>query len=149
MNIHKCTCLCSLVDGIDKLRATIRIDGMVATMVGDEHLLQTIALCDSDSNAQHDAITERNHGRFHIIIGIMSFRNGIRSLQETTLEILVHKAQVDGNMLDTQSLTVHLGERYLLGIVIGTIVKTDTQSNLVFLVIEQGNAVHTAAHNYN
>ena len=115
-------------------------------MVGDEYLLQVVALGDADGDAQHDAVAERHHSRLHVLGGVMSLRDGVGTLQERTLEILVHEAQVDGDVLDAQSLAMHLGERNLSLIVVGAIVETDAQGYLVFLVVEQGDAVHAAAH---
>ena len=50
-------------------------------------------------------------------------------------------------MLDSQTLTMHLGERNFTLVMITSIVKTDTQGYLVLLVIEQRDAIHAAAHN--
>ena len=120
---------------------------MISSMIGYKHLLQLIALCNADGDAQHDAITERNHRGFHIVISIMPFWNSIGSFKETALEILVHKAQIDSNMLDAETLTMHFGKGNLTLIMIGTIIETDTQSDFVLLVVEQRNTVHTTAHN--
>ena len=120
---------------------------MISSMIGYKHLLQIIALCNADGDAQHDAITERNHRGFHIVISIMSLRDGISSFEETALEILVHKAQIDGNMFDTKTLAMHFGKGNLTLIMIGTIIETDSQSYLVLLVVEQRDTVHTTAHN--
>ena len=121
---------------------------MTYTIVSErEHLLQIVALSDTDGDTQHDTITERHHGRFHIVIGIMSLRDGIGTFQERALEILMYESQINGDMLDAQSLAVHLGERNLPLVMIASIVETDTQGYLVLLVIEQGNTIHTAAHN--
>lgn len=61
--------------------------------------------------------------------------------------MLMHESQINGDMLDAQSLAVHLGERILPLVVVTAIIKTDTQGYFVLLVIEQGNAVHATAHN--
>ena len=119
---------------------------MVAAMIGDEHFLQVVALGDADGDAQHDAIAEGHYGALHVVCGIMTLGDGISTLQERTLEVLVHEPQVDGDMLDAQTLTMHLGKGYLALVVIATIIETNAQGYLVLLVIEQGDAVHTSAH---
>ena len=120
---------------------------MISSMIGYKHLLQLIALCNADGDAQHDAITERNHRGFHIVISIMPFWDSIGSFKETALEILVHKAQIDSNMLDAKTLAMHFGKGNLTLIMIGTIIETDAQSDFVLLVVEQRDTVHTTAHN--
>ena len=59
----------------------------------------------------------------------------------------MHETQVDGDVLDAQTLTVHLGIRNLTLVMIAAIVETDTQGYLVFFIVEQRDTVHTAAHN--
>ena len=77
MHIDKGSCLGSPVDGRDKLRTAVRINSVVASMIGYQHLLQVVALSYADGNAQHDAVAERHHRRLHVLVGIMSFWNSI------------------------------------------------------------------------
>ena len=120
---------------------------MIATMVSDENFLQIITLSNADGNAQHDSITERNHRTLHIIISIMTLRNCIGTFKKRTLEILMHETQIYRNMLDSQTLTMHLGERNFTLVMITSIVKTNAERNLVFLIVEQRDAIHATAHN--
>ena len=120
---------------------------MIATMVSNENFLQVVTLCNADGNAQHDSITERNHRTLHIISSIMTFRNRIGTFKKRTLEILMHETQIYRNMLDSQTLTMHLGERNFTLVMITSIVKTNAECNLVFLIVEQRDAIHAAAHN--
>ena len=50
-------------------------------------------------------------------------------------------------MLDSQTLTMHLGERNFTLVMITSIVKTNAECNLVFLIVEQRDAIHAATHN--
>ena len=46
------------INCLDKFRATVRIDSVVAAVIGDEHLLQMVALSDTDGDTQHDTIAK-------------------------------------------------------------------------------------------
>ena len=120
---------------------------MIATMVSNENFLQVVTLSNADGNAQHDSITERNHRTLHIISSIMTFRNRIGTFKKRTFEILMHETQIYRNMLDSQTLTMHLGEGNFTLVMITSIVKTNAECNLVFLIVEQRDAIHAAAHN--
>ena len=78
----------------------------------------------------------------------MALRNGVASFEQAALEILVHKLQRNGYVLDAQTLTVHLGKRNLLCVVVAAIIERDAEGNTVFPVVEQRDAVHAAAHYY-
>ena len=77
----------------------------------------------------------------------MTLRNRIGTFKKRTFEILVHEAQTYRNMLDSQTLTMHLGEGNFTLVMITSIVKTNAECNLVFLIVEQRDAIHAAAHN--
>ena len=67
----------SSIKRLHKLRATIRIDGMIASMIGHHHVLKIVALSHSCSDRQHNTIAERYYSRLHILIGIMTLRDSL------------------------------------------------------------------------
>ncbi len=133
------------VNGVDELRTAVWIDRVVAGMVGDHHALQSVALGDAHGDGEHDSVAERYDRRLHILLVVVAFGDGVGTLQETALEILVHEVQGNRDMFDAEAFTVHLGKGNLPGIVVAAIIETDAQSDLIFLVIEEGDGVHTSA----
>jgi hypothetical protein len=100
-----------------------------------------------------DAIPEGHYAADNMKSTVVPFRNGIMlsiaigTFKKRTLEILMHETQIYRNMLDSQTLTMHLGERNFTLVMITSIVKTNAECNLVFLIVEQRDAIHAAAHN--
>ena len=57
---------------IDEFRTAVGVYSMVATVIGNKHLVEIVAFGYAYCYRQHDAIAERYNGRLHIVIGIMS-----------------------------------------------------------------------------
>ena len=70
-------CMSSSVESLYELWTTVRIDGVIATVIGHHHVLKVVALCHPCSDGEHDTIAERHYRRLHILISIMAFRNGL------------------------------------------------------------------------
>ena len=136
-----------VADGPYESRTAVGIDGVVATMVGDEHLLQFVALSNARRDGEHDAIAEGHHGGAHVVVRIVALGNVAGPREERTLEIVVHESQGYRDMLDTQAFAVQTGEGNLPRIVVGTIVERDRQRYLLRLVIEQRDGVESTTHN--
>ena len=75
-------------------------------------------------------------------------KGGIGSVKQTRLEILVHKVEVDSYVLDSESFAMHLCVRYFACIMIAAVVERYSECYFVFVVVEQGDAVHTSAYFY-
>ena len=67
MHVDVCASLRRLVYGVDKLGTAVGLDGVVAAVVGNEHVLKIVALGNANGNRQHDAVAERHHRRFHVL----------------------------------------------------------------------------------
>ena len=135
--------------GADKLRSAVGVDGVVAAVIGHHHIFQPVRLSHTCRYREHDAIAEGHNGRFHILFIIVALGDGLGALQERTLEILVHKSQIDYDMLDAQALAVHGGKGNLTRIVIAAIIKRDTQRYTLLVFIEHGDAVHASTYYQN
>ena len=108
---------------------------MVAAVVGHHDILQSVALGNADGNGKHDAVAERHHRRFHVLVGIVTFRDSFRTIQQRTLEILRHKVQGDDDVTDAQTLTVQAGKGNFAGIMVTAVVERDSQRYALLLFI--------------
>ncbi len=131
--------------GIDKLRTAVGINGMVAAVVGHQHMFKLVAFGYTDSYAQHDAVAERNDGRFHVVLVVIAFGYGASPFQKARLEILGHEAEVDGDVGYAEPLAVHLGKRQLPAVVVTPVVEADAQCYPFPVFVEHGDGVHAAA----
>ena len=52
---------------------------MVASVISHHHILQPVSFRNPYGNGEHDAIAERHHRRFHVLVGIMPFGNLLSS----------------------------------------------------------------------
>ena len=149
-NVHIVVCagIGSRVDGVDELRTAVGIYGMVATVIGYEHLVEAVALGNAYGYREHNAVAERHYCRLHVFVGIVSFGYCVGSVKQTRLEILVHEVEVDSDVLYAESFAMHLCERNLTGVVVAAIVERDAESYFVLMVVEQGDAVHSSAYYY-
>ena len=66
----------------NELWSAVRIYGMVARVIGNVNTVKVAAFCYSAGDGEHYAVAERHHGRFHVVVGIMSVGDGISTLQE-------------------------------------------------------------------
>ena len=88
-NIYEGARLGSLIDCLDKFRATVRIDGVVAAMIGDEHLLQIVALSDTDGDTEGKVFNCMNLGEVNAdinaggITGAMARENDLDPEDDT------------------------------------------------------------------
>ena len=144
-----CARLSRRVDGFDEVLTAVGIDGVVASVVGDKHLGQSVALGDAHGDGEHYAVTEGHDGGLHVLVLVVSLGDGVGSGEEARLEVLVHEVQWDGDVLDAQPFAMHLGEGYLACVVVAAIVEGNAHGYLVLVFIEQGDAVHSPAHNYS
>ena len=133
--------------GVDEIGTAIRVNGMVARMVGYHHAFQTVALSNTCGNSQHNAIAERHHSRLHVLIIVVAFRNVVSSHQQGTLEIAVHELKRDDNMLDAQALAVRHGTNSLATVLCGAIVESDGQGDFVLVFIQHRGGVHASRYN--
>ena len=83
---------------INKFRATVWINGVIATMVGNVYAVEIVAFGNACCDGEHDAVAERHNRRLHILLFVMPFGNFVRPLQERTLELLLHKLQGNYNV---------------------------------------------------
>ena len=58
LDVLVCSCRHGLRHGIDETRAAVRVNGMVARMIGYHHTFQAVALGDARGDGQHDAVAE-------------------------------------------------------------------------------------------
>ena len=107
-------------------------------MVGNHHTLEAVALGDTAGDSQHNTIAERHHGGFHVLVVIVAVGDGIGTLEQGALEVLVHELQGNNQMLDAQALAVHDGTTTLTAVLGAAVVKSDRQGNLVLVLIEHG-----------
>ena len=71
-----------LLHWADEVCPAVGVDGMVAEMVGDEHLCEVSALSDATGYGKHDAVAERYDGGAHVVIGIVALRDGVGTFQK-------------------------------------------------------------------
>src|SRR5574344_162151 len=146
MHIHVSACLGGRIEGGYKVRATVRIYGVVTTMICHHYISKTSALRHADSNGKHDTVTERYHSAFHVGIIVIALWYSIGTLQQTALEVLMHKIQGNGDVRYAQSFTVQFSKRYFAGIVIAAIVKADGKRYRVLVIVKHGDGVHSSAY---
>ena len=72
----------SLRHRTDEVLAAVRIDGMIAEMVGNKHTVEPTALSHSASDGKHDAIAERNNGRLHVLLSVIALGNGVGTFKQ-------------------------------------------------------------------
>lgn len=123
-------------------RTAIRIDGMVAAMVRHHHMLQPIGLRQPRHDGEHDTIAERHDGRFHVLLVVITLRDGLRTLQQGATEILLHEGERNGDMLDAQFLAMVTRERDLLVVMVAAVMEGNRQGDIILVVVEHGRAVH-------
>ena len=128
-----------------KLRPAVRINSVVASVIGHHHMFQSPALSHSDGYAKHDAVAERHDGRLHIVLVIMSFRNGVIALQERAVEVLVHKLQGNDDVLYAKPLAVQPCKGQLAAVVVRAVIERQRQRYPVLLVVQQRCGIHAAA----
>ena len=136
-----------VVHRLHKLRAAVRIDEVVPGVVRYEDMVQATAFCNTSSNRQHYPVTERNDGGFHIILRVVSFRDGFCPFQERGTEILMDEAQRDYQVFQVEGLAVAPGALYLPGCVVAPIVKGDSQGDALLVFVQEGNGIHPAGEN--
>ena len=120
---------------------------MVPRMIGNHDTPQAVALGNAAGDSQHDAVAERHHCRFHVLVIIVAVGDSIGTLEQCALEVLVHEVQWNNQVLDAQALTVHDGTAALTAVLGAAVVKGDGQGNLVLVLIEHGCRVHAARSN--
>ena len=91
---------------------------MVSAVVGQEHGVQVVALCQAGGHGQHDAVAEGHYGGAHIIVIIRTFRNLAPGKEKVAPEVLTDEIQRDYQMGDTQLPAVPAGAVDLPGIVL-------------------------------
>ena len=65
----------------------------------------------------------------------MPLWDGTIARKQRTTEILAHKLKGNDHMLNAQSLTMHAGKWNFLGIMIAAIVKGNSQSNSLLIIV--------------
>ena len=148
MYVVECAGIGSRVDGIDELRTAVGIDGVVATVIGYEHLVETVAFGNAYGNREHNTVAERHYGRLHVFVGIVAFGYCVGSVKQARLKVLMHEVEVDCDVLYAESFAMHLCEWNLTGVVVAAVVERDAEGYFVFVVVEQGDAVHSSAYYY-
>ena len=116
-------------------------------MVRHHHLGQITAFGKTRRHRKHNPVTERNHGRLHIFIGISTFGNRIRPRQERRLEIIVHELERNGDMRNSEFFAMKFSEGNFTVVVIASVIERDSKGDFVSTVIEQGRAIHAARQN--
>ena len=132
----------------DKSGAAIGIYRMVASMVGQHHLLQAPAFSESGRDGKHDAVAKRNYGRLHVVVGIVTLGNLLPSYQKRRLEILAHKLQWNHDMLYAEHLAVLSRALYLPLIMLGAIVECHGKGYLLLALVQKSGGIHSSAQ-YN
>ena len=117
-------------------------------MVGYHNMLQPTGLSESASHREHDAVAERHHGRLHVVISIMPFRYRVCTRKQRTLEILTHEGERNHKVLYPQKFTLPAGTFNFTRIMVGTIVKSNSERNPRLPVMKKRNRIHSARQNY-
>ena len=90
----------------DEFRPAVGVYGVVTAVVGNHHVVQSVALGDAGSDGEHYAVAERYHSRLHVLVLVMALRYGVGTLEQTALEVFVHELQRNRDMLDAEALAV-------------------------------------------
>ena len=85
------------------------------------HLGQVSAFSKARRHRKHNPVTERNHGRLHIFIGISTFGNRIRPRQKRRLEIIVHELERNGDMRNSEFFAMKFSEGNFTVVVIASV----------------------------
>ena len=104
-----CSGLNGSVHGADEFGSAVRIDGVVAAMVGQHDGGEAVAVGDAGGYGEHDAVAEGHHGGFHVLFVVVAFGDGIGALEEGGTEIAGHEVEVDHNVGDVESIAMELG----------------------------------------
>ena len=140
--------VCAVAHGFghrcDERLSAVGIDGVVACMVGDEHRFQSPALSQSAGDGKHDAVAEGDYRRFHVLVLIVPFGNGVRALQQRRLEIFAHELERNDDVLDAEQLAVVGGKVRFPFVVVTAVVECDCEGDMFFVVVQQGHAVHAS-----
>ena len=130
----------------NKFRATVWINGVIATMVGNVYAVEIVAFGNACCDGEHDAVAERHNRRLHILLFVMPFGNFVRPLQERTLEVLLHKLQGNNNVAYAQALAMQRCKRQFAARMVLSIVERDSQGNGFSLVVQERNGVEPTAN---
>ena len=142
--IDICARLSGSVDSIDKLRPAIGIYGVVAAVIGYEHLCQTTTFGQATGNGQHDAVAEWHDGRTHVGIIIPADRHRIGSVEQRRVEIFFYEVERNDDMLYAETLTMALCTGDFAKVVVAAVVKRDSERDAVTILIQQGGGVESS-----
>ena len=134
-DVDEGACGGSLVEGVDKLRSAVGIDGMIASVVGHHNVSESVALGNAHGDAEHDAITEGYDGRLHVLVGIMTLGNVLTAFEQGTDEVFGHEIEGDDDMANAQTLAVELRKGNLALVMLRAVVEGDGEGNALLLVI--------------
>ena len=123
--------------------ATVGIDVVVTEVVCHHHSCKVAAFGKPSRNGKHDAVAERYHGRFHVLVGVVPFGDGVCAFEERRLEIVVHELERDGDVRDSELFAVQLGEGNFL-VVVAAVVEGDGERNIFCPLVKKCGAVHSA-----
>ena len=85
--------------GGDEVGSAVGINGVVAAMISHHHNFQSTAFGKSASYREHNAVAERHHGAFHVVIVVVAAGNGVGAAEQRRGKELFHECQIDDDML--------------------------------------------------
>ena len=136
-----------VVHRFDELGAAVGVDGMVAGMVRQHDILKMVVFRNTGGYRKHDAVTEGYDGRFHVLVVVIAFGNGVCAGQEGRTEELLDERQADDLVRNTEPLAMQFGEVQFAVVMIAAVMEGERHSDPVLVLIEHGGGVKSAGEN--
>ena len=114
---------------------------MVSAVVCKHYGIKLITLGKTGGDGEHNAVTERHYGAFHVFIGIRALRDVPAADEKVTLEILSHKLKRYHKMPYPKALAVEGRILKLTLVVLGAVVEGNRQRYAVLIFIKERGAV--------
>ena len=117
--------------GCHELLPAVGVDGVVATVGGDDQPFGTLAFGNAGGNGQENAVAEGDNCLLHVLLGIAAGGNGIRSAQQGTFQMRRDGAEVDFVVGHAAVLSLPAGAVQLAGGVVAAVVEGKGADHLV------------------
>ena len=117
--------------GCHELLPAVGVDGVVATVGGDDQSFCTLAFGDAGGNGQKNAVAEGDDGLFHVLLGVVAGGNGICPAQQGAFQMRRDGTQVDFVVGHAAVLSLPAGAGQFSGGVVAAVVEGKGADHLV------------------